>query len=301
MSRLLRCVWATGSGFCRAESEEPVFGTTYTEVFMRYEHPETGDVVETETHEAALDYDAYRTVRVASGQGGAVSGNPTQSVRVGASHTFTFTPDNGHAVASIESNCSGRKTDNSYTVDVGQDNCFVEATFQQVAVGETLRMSIETPADGQVYSGIGTFQGWAVAQEGIDRVDLYVDGAFFQSAPYGGSRGDVGNVFPDVPNSNNSGYALAFNYGNLAEGSHSLRAVAVTEDGRTLEKFSSFSVTKFHKPFIGSQDTVNMNGAFCLVQGNRMSVVDALIDGKSYDISLEWRTGTQGFEIYRIR
>ena len=218
-----------------------------------------------------------------------------------ASHTFTFTPDNGYAVASIQSNCSGRKTGNSYTVDVDQDNCFVEATFNQFAVGETLRMSIETPADGQVYSGIGTFQGWAVAQEGIDRVDLYVDGAFFQSAPYGGSRGDVGNVFPDVPNSNNSGYALAFNYGNLAEGSHSLRAVAVTEDGRTLEKFSSFSVTKFHKPFIGSQDTVNMNGAFCSVQGNRMSVVDALIDGKSYDISLEWRTGTQGFEIYRIR
>ena len=96
-------------------------------------------------------------------------------------------------------------------------------------------------------------------------------------------------------------HPIALHISDIAEGSHSLRAVAVTEDGRTLEKFSSFFVTKCHKPFIGSQDTVNMNGAFCSVQGNRMSVVDALIDGKSYDISLEWRTGTQGFEIYRIR
>ena len=99
----------------------------------------------------------------------------------------------------------------------------------------------------------------------------------------------------------NSGYALAFNYGDLSEGTHTLRAVAVTDTGRTLENFSSFTVAKFHKPFIGPQDSVNLNGAFCSVQGNQMSVVDALIDGKSYDISLEWRTGTQGFEIYRIR
>ena len=193
---------STGSGFCRAIGEDPIFGTTFTRGFFRYRHPVSGQVVETDELEADLDFDGeYRRVRVASGQGGSVSGNPAKSVRVGSSQTFTFTPDNGYAVASIQSNCSGRKSGNSYTVDVGQDDCFVEATFNQVAVGETLRLSIETPADGQVYSGIGTFQGWAVAQEGIDRVDLYVDGAFFQSAPYGGARVDVGNVFPDVPNS----------------------------------------------------------------------------------------------------
>ena len=291
-----------GWGFCREAGEDPVMGTTYNRAFHRYRHPETGQTVETAVHEWDDNYSGeYRTVRAALGQGGSVSGNTAQSVRVGSSKTFNFTPDTGYTVASIQSNCSGRKSGNSYTVDVGQDDCFVEATFNQVAVGETLRLSIETPADGQAYSGIGTFQGWAVAQEGIDRVDLYVDGAFFQSAPYGGARGDVGNVFPDVPNSVNSGYALAFNYGNLSDGTHTLRAVAVTDNGRTLESFSSFTVAKFHKPFIGPQDSVNLNGAFCSVQGSQMSVVDALIDGKSYDISLEWRTGTQGFEIYRIR
>lgn len=292
----------TSRGFCDAATDESTMGTIFVEAFHRYKHPTTGKIVEAMAEQFDLGYDGdYRKVRVASGQGGSLSGNPAQSVQIGSSQLFTFTPDDGYALASIQSNCSGRKSGNSYTVDVGQDDCFVEATFNQVAVGETLRLSIETPADGQVYSGIGTFQGWALAQEGIDRVDLYVDGAFFQSAPYGGARGDVGNVFPDVPNSVNSGYALAFNYGNLSDGTHTLRAVAVTDNGRTLESFSSFTVTKFHKPFIGPQDSVNLNGAFCSVQGNQMSVVDALIDGKSYDISLEWRTGTQGFEIYRIR
>ena len=135
---------STSAGFCRAEDDAPIFGSTYTEVFMRYRHPVTGAVVETIAHEAVDGYDGeYRTVRVASGGGGKVSGNPAQSVRVGSPQTFTFVPDSGYALATVQSNCSGSKNGNSYTVNVGQDNCFVEATFNQVAVGETLRLSIE--------------------------------------------------------------------------------------------------------------------------------------------------------------
>ena len=168
-------------------------------------------------------------------------------------------------------------------------------------MSEPLRLSIELPARGQVYSGIGNFQGWAVAQEGIDRVDLYLNGVFFQSAPYGGARGDVGDAFPDVPNSSESGYTVAFNYGNLPPGQNILRAVAVTKDGRVLERTAEFTVQKFHKPFIEPQDVVNLNEAFCSLEDESISIVDALIDGTAYDISLEWRTGTQGFEIYEIQ
>ena len=292
----------TSRGFCDAATDESTMGTVFIEAFHRYRHPTTGEIVQAKTEEFDLGYNGdYREVRVASGQGGSVSGNPAQSVRVGSSKTFTFTPDSGYSLAGIESNCTGRKSGNSYTVDVGQDNCFVEATFQQVAASETLRLSIENPASGLRYSGIGTFQGWAVAQEGIDRVDLYVDGAFFQSAPYGGSRGDVGNIFPDVPNSKNSGFALAYNFGDLSDGTHTLKAIAVTENGRTLESSVQFSVAKFHKPFIGAGDSVSLGGAYCSVTDSSISVQDAMIDGRPYDVYLEWRTATQGFEIYRIR
>lgn len=289
-------------GWCVTAENPSGLRTEYVESFTRFYNPLTDEIVQSESLFWDENYTGeYSSIRIATGQGGSVSGNTAHSVRIGSSKTFTFTPDVGYEAAGIHSNCSGQKIGNRYRVDVGQDDCFVEASFNQVAVGETLRVSVETPAEGQVYSGIGNFQGWAVAQEGIDRVDLYVDGVFFQSAPYGGARGDVGNVFPDVPSSNNSGFSLAYNYGNLSEGEHTLRAVAVTKNGRTLERSTAFSVTKFHKDFIGPQDAVSLNGASCEVQGSQMSVVDALIDGKSYDISLEWRTGTQGFEIYKIR
>ena len=272
------------------------------EAFARYYHPDTGELVETSHVYFDEDYDGdYFVIRVATSVGGKVIGHPEQHVRVGSSQTFTFTPESGYEVANIQSGCSGSKSGNSYTVDVGQDNCFVEATFQQVAADLPLRLSIETPAGGQTYSGISQFQGWAVAQEGIDRVDLYINDVFFQSAPYGGARGDVGNVFPDVPKSNESGFALAYNYGDLPEGTHTLKAIAVTEDGRTLEKTATFSVAKFHKYFISPEDVVSLDSGYCEVQNDEITVFDALIDGKSYDISLEWRTGTQGFEIYQIR
>ena len=67
-----------GSGFCTKEGEAPVFGEIFKEVFFRYQHPISGELVETQ---AVLSDDReYRTVRVALGLGGSVSGNPTQSV-----------------------------------------------------------------------------------------------------------------------------------------------------------------------------------------------------------------------------
>jgi len=292
----------TGAGFCRAEEDAPIFGTTYTEGFMRYRHPETGAIVETETHEAASDFDGeYRQVRVALGQGGSVSGNPSRSARLGSSQTFTFTPESGYELSGIQSNCSGRRSGNSYTVDVDQDNCFVEATFQAVAQEATLRLSIEGPKTGESYSGIGTLRGWAVAEEGIDYVEIYIDGAFYQNAPYGGRRGDVGNIFPEIEGSKDSGFALAFNYNNLSVGNHTLKAVAVTDNGRQLEQTSQFSVTKFHKNYIRPSDNVDLNSAVCSVQDDEISVIDALIDGRVYDISMKWRSSDQGFEIYEIR
>ena len=291
-----------GWGFCREEGEDPAMGTTYDKAFHRYLHPETGQIVETTTHEWDNSYDGeYRAVRVASGEGGSVAGNTTRSVRVGSSQTFNFTPNNGYVIDSIQSNCSGQRNGTSFTVDVGQDNCFVEAIFAEVVDEGTLRLSLEGPKANESYSGLGTLRGWAVAEEGIDYVEIYIDDVFFQNAPYGGKRLDVGNIFPEVEGSSDSGYALAFNYSNLSEGSHTIKAVAVTNSGRQIEKTSGISVAKFHKDFIRPSDEVDLNSASCSVSDSEISVIDALIDGRVYDVSMKWRSSDQGFEIYEIR
>ena len=291
-----------GWGFCREDGEDPLMGTVYDKAFHRYLHPETGQIVETTTHEWDDSYDGeYRTVRVASGQGGSVSGNTTKSVRVGSSQTFTFTPNSGYVIDSIQSNCSGQRNGNSFTVDVGQDNCFVEAVFQEVEDQGELRLSLETPVQRQTYTGIATVRGWAIAEEGIDRVDVYIDDSFFQSAPYGGEREDVGGAFPSVDGSSYSGFALTYNYSLLSRGEHKIRAEAITNDGRTISRTKTFSVDNFHKPFIGPEDEVSLNNASCSVMDSEISIFDAYIDGRAYDLMLEWRSADQNFQIFDIR
>ena len=162
------------------------------------------------------------------------------------------------------------------------------------------RLLLEGPQEGESYSGVGTLRGWAIAEEGIERVDIYIDDDFYQSAPYGGQRADVEATYPEIADARNSGFALAFSYNILSKGSHTISAVAVTTQGRSKTVDADFTVTKFHKNRIRPTDEVSLDGATCSVSGEEVSLFDALIDGRTYDISLEWRTGDQGFEIESI-
>ena len=166
---------------------------------------------------------------------------------------------------------------------------------------DILRLGVETPVADEVYSGVSLIRGWAVANEGIDRVDIYFGDTFFQSAPYGGKRQDVANVFPDVEDAIESGFALAFNYSSLAIGAHSMRVEVVTKSGRVLERTVDFEVTKFHKNFIGKADNVDIDNASCVIAESKVQLIDALIDGEIYDISMRWRTADQDFQIMEIR
>lgn len=292
----------TTSGICKALGEEHGFGTRYKELFFRYRHPVTGEIVETGHHYFDDEFDGgHRRIRVAVGEGGSVEGNTTQFLAPGSTQSFVFSPSSGYVLESVSSTCSGSLSGNTYTITLGQDDCSVQAIFQAISSEATLRHALEAPKQGSSYSGIGTLRGWAVAEEGIDYVEIYVDDAFFQNAPYGGKREDVGNIYPEVEGSDDSGYALAFNYSILSEGSHTIKAVAVTNSGRRIEKISSISVAKFHKDFIRASDEVNLNSASCSVTDSEISVIDALIDGRVYDVSMEWRSSDQGFEIYEIR
>jgi hypothetical protein len=148
-----------------------------------------------------------------------------------------------------------------------------------------------------------------VAEEGISKVDIYIDGNFFQSAPYGGSRGDVGSIFPDINNSGESGFALAFNFSDLSEGTHTIRVEAVTNssggfggsESRSLSRTSQFQVTKFPSPFLPADQSPDLSGASCVISEQTIHILDTLVDGSIYDVSLQWRTADQGFQIQEIR
>ena len=164
-----------------------------------------------------------------------------------------------------------------------------------------LKVALEEPVKGQVHTGVGNLRGWAIASEGITKVEILVDGVLAFEAPYGGERGDVGGAFPDVSGSSESGFSLAYNYSSLSDGPHTITAVAHNALGETQKSAARFEVVRFDSPFISDPNAVNLNNSSCTVSSDEISIVDALVEGSVYDLRLKWRTAEQGFEIIEIR
>jgi hypothetical protein len=162
-------------------------------------------------------------------------------------------------------------------------------------------VTVEEPVNGETHSGVGNLRGWAVASEGVDKIEIYIDGNYAFDAPYGGSRGDVGAVFPDVANSSESGFSLAYTYSNLATGTHTIEAVARTTEGETDSSAATFEVVKFAQSFISDPQAVNLDSASCTTEGDEIRITGAVVAGETYDLVLDWRTAEQGFEIVEVK
>ena len=167
--------------------------------------------------------------------------------------------------------------------------------------GATLKVTLEEPVSGEIHGGVGNLRGWAVASQGIEKIEIYIDGGYAFDAPYGGARGDVGAAFPEVPNATESGFSLAFAYSNLAAGTHTIEAVARATDGQEVRSAATFEVVKFAQNFISDPQAVNLDAAACTTEGDAISITGAVVAGETYDMVLDWRTAEQGFEIVEIR
>ena len=164
-----------------------------------------------------------------------------------------------------------------------------------------LRIAIEEPVQGGMHSGIGMIRGWAVSSADIARIEVYVDGEFVFDVPHGGLRRDVGNIFADIQGSSESGYASAVNFNGLTKGDHKLTVRATDSFGSVKERTVEFGVTRFNKSFISEDEYIELGWAGFSALGRSISVRGARIGDEYYDISLEWRSASQNFEITSIR
>ena len=178
-------------------------------------------------------------------------------------------------------------------------------SFNPVAADDgttgTFRVVLEEPVAGEIHGGIGNLRGWAIASDGIEKVEIWTDGVYSFDVPYGGVRGDVAGAFPDVANSTESGFSMAYSYSNLSAGAHSIRAVAYNASGVTHESVAQFEVVKFSEDFVSGANAVDLSGGSCTASGDQIALVDALVSGTLYDLVLKWRVAEQGFEIVEIR
>ena len=167
---------------------------------------------------------------------------------------------------------------------------------------EDFIVTLEEPIKWATHSGIGSLRGWAISEDGIDRVEIYIDGEYAYEAPYSGERADVGDQYPGFPDSDRSGFSLAFGYSNLDVGEHTVTARAYTLLGESKESTSTFQVEVFHKDFINKWDIVDLSRVFISEADNSSEIElgDVVIDGKIYGLQLRWRAAEQGFEVIGI-
>lgn len=94
---------------------------------------------------------------------------------------------------------------------------------------------IESPRQGRIYSGSLTFEGWALDGEGIDRVEVYVDGDLLPGTAFGaglGTRPIVAAEYPGFEDTEAPVWRLKdFDTNQLANGVHQLQVRVVDDEG----------------------------------------------------------------------
>jgi hypothetical protein len=96
---------------------------------------------------------------------------------------------------------------------------------------------IESPAEGETVYGMVLVRGWALDEQQISSVDLYVDGQFLHSLDTNIPRIDVINVYPDWSGiqTRRPGFGTGFRANRFSNGPHTIHVVVTTEDNRTYE------------------------------------------------------------------
>ena len=87
--------------------------------------------------------------------------------------------------------------------------------------------------------------GWAISEDGIEWVGVYVDGEFLGYAKNGLSRPDVHNAYPDRSGSATCGWQFAADPGLFTAGGHRI-TIDVRSKSGAIYSLGTKSVTIVH-------------------------------------------------------
>ena len=164
-----------------------------------------------------------------------------------------------------------------------------------------IQFAIGEPVEDSTKSGIGQISGWAVSDVPIVSVEAFIDGVSVGVVPYGGTRLDVAAAFPEVPDSEFSGWAMKWNYSLLAEGEHVVTVVVTDEENTEQSKDVIFNTTKFRSEFISDPTDMRTGSAvLTILEDGHIVIEGAEVEGELVDIELVWDTGSQQFQISNI-
>jgi N-acetylmuramoyl-L-alanine amidase len=134
-------------------------------------------------------------------------------------------------------------TSDGRTREVGRRTVVVNNQVNQSPFG-----SVDIPDSNGVHDASGSYPvlGWAADVDGIEQVDIVIDGLTYQQAVYGDGRPDVANSFPDLPAILHSGFIAHVDTTRIPEGVHQLHVRATDRRGmsriigrRTIQVFNT--------------------------------------------------------------
>ena len=236
---------------------------------------------------------------------GQSSGHYTSTIDVGLQTTYTLTglaADQAYFFAVTAYN-SARTAESGFSNEI--------SITLPASTGPTLdpniTVRIEEPIAEDTKSGVANFRGFATTPSGdcpIERVELFIDGAFQGNIPLGGGRIDVCGVF-DNPDCATSGFSQTMNYSTFDEGPHDARVRPVDCFGNFNEASVSFSTDRFADSFISDSQAVDFRTtrAFILNDGldKRIFLQSVSAGGHCYDMTLDYATEIQGWKIVSIQ
>lgn len=173
----------------------------------------------------------------------------------------------------IFSEASAKNTDSSIII-------FIDAPMQQVTGG-------------------GTVVGWAIAPNGVDRMELFVDGEYYSDIPMGSLRVDVGIEYPSYPNSDTSGFSLYYPYFLLSEGIHTFDLYAFDAMGNYNIATTTIDTSVFEGVWSPASE-VDLSNIEVSKSTGFITIDKLIIKDKSHSVTMEWDYVLQGLAIKEI-
>ncbi|SKA87576.1 Beta-N-acetylglucosaminidase [Clostridium sp. USBA 49] len=101
-------------------------------------------------------------------------------------------------------------------------------------------ISIDNPISGFIMKNDLNINGWAINPSGIKTINIYIDEKFFSSTTVSNSREDIGKLYSDYPNAENSGYSYILKFDSISIGPHKLTIQAIGNNGTKTEQSVNF-------------------------------------------------------------
>lgn len=170
------------------------------------------------------------------------------------------------------------------------------------AQNTAIKIQLEEPTFGSPATGISNLRGWAAGPNGIDVVELYIDGGYRTNIPYGGARNDVCDKsdVASYPDCDLSGFSMIRNFSLLSEGAHTFTVRAVAPNGDFNLDQQTVYVDPWHKGYINSDTAMDLGGATFTRSGNDLNMKNVSVDGVAYDLKLRWNKDMQAPKLISI-